>query len=85
MIVDTKEAQCTIKVLTILSSRKARYNQMFKATKVSHTTIQSVLRELVNKKYVKREGNGPMKVDYEITEKGKEFLNILIKLEQKTK
>lgn len=54
---------------------------MFKETKVSHTTLQNVLKELEYKKFIKKYNKGHQNVDYESTEKGKKLLDLLIKLE----
>ena len=85
MIFDTKEAQCTIKILSILVAKESKYNLMFRATKVSHTTLQIVLRELEKKKLIKKYNTGHMKVDYEITDKGKKIISLLKELEQTLK
>ena len=77
MIVDTAEAQCTIQVLTMLSKEKSRYNEMFRTTKVSHTTLQSVLRELEEKKFVKKNELEGINTEYEIMEKGRKLHEIL--------
>jgi len=82
MILDTKEASCIIQILVLLNKKKNKYNQMFKTTKVSHTTLQNSLKELINKKFIKKHDIGHMKVDYEITEKGKKLLEILLNLQE---
>ena len=82
MIFDTKEAQCTIKVLSILAVKESKYNLMFRATKVSHTTLQRVLKDLDRKRLIKKHDTGHMKVDYEITDKGRKVLFQLKELEQ---
>ncbi|MEK6927101.1 MAG: winged helix-turn-helix transcriptional regulator [Nanoarchaeota archaeon] len=74
MIVDTAEARCTCEVLFMLSKDKARYNQMFKTTKVSHTTLQKVLKELEKDKFIQKNKIGSIDTEYEMTEKGKKFL-----------
>lgn len=53
---------------------------MFKETKASHTTLQSVLKELVSKKFVVKKNIGHMNVDYEISTKGKKLLQMLEEL-----
>lgn len=50
---------------------------MFKRTKVSHTTLQSVLRELSEQGFIKKYNLGHMNVDYEISDRGKELLESL--------
>ncbi len=80
MIVDTAEAQCTSQVLSILSKDKSRYNEMFRTTKVSHTTLQTVLTELESKRFIKKIEIGSTGTEYEITEKGKKLLQQLQQL-----
>jgi len=80
MILDTKEAYCILKVLQILEKKKEKYSKMFKETKVSHTTLQGVLRDLVSKKFILKHDIGHQNVDYEITGKGKKLLGILEQL-----
>lgn len=82
MILKSKEAHCTFQILKILSKGKGKYTQMFKTTKVSHTTLQSVLKWLVEKKFVLKKDIGHMNVDYELTDKGKEFLKVLCHIEK---
>ena len=82
MILETKEAQCTIRVLSMLSNKKAKYNQMFRATKVSHTTLQRVLKELEEKKFIRKYDIGHMNVDYEITDKGRVLVESLQRVRQ---
>ena len=80
MIFESKEAYCILEVLMILNKGKSKYNLMFRKTKVSHTTLQSVLRELEERKFIKKHDIGHMKVDYEITDKGKKLLSHLIQI-----
>jgi len=80
IILGTKEAKCSIEVLKILKKGKSKYSIMFRKTKVSHTTLQRVLRELEKKKLVMKHDIGHMKVDYEITSKGKELLSLLVQV-----
>lgn len=81
MIVDTQESKCTLKVLSMLDIKKCKYNQMFRMTKMSHTTLQRVLNGLTNRKLIMKYNLGHMNVDYEITEKGRESLRLLKKLQ----
>jgi DNA-binding HxlR family transcriptional regulator len=55
---------------------------MFKETRVSHTTLQGVLSELTRKKFVKKHDIGHQNVDYEITEKGRRLLQLLLNLQE---
>ncbi len=82
MILDTAEAKCILHVLKILSKGKSKYSMMFKETKASHTTLQSVLKELVEKKFIVKKDIGHMNVDYEFGEKGKILLDLLIEIEK---
>lgn len=74
MIVDTAEAKCTLEVLFMLSKEKSKYNEMFRITKVSHTTLQSVLKELESKKFIKKNEIGTVNTEYEITDRGRKLL-----------
>lgn len=82
MILDSAENKCISGVLKILSKEKPKYSIMFKETKVSHTTLQSVLKELVKKKFIKKHNIGHQNVNYEISEKGKKLLRKLIELQE---
>ncbi len=77
MIFDTAEMRCVLSVLETLNKGKSKYTSMFKETKVSHTTLQTVFKKLTGKDFIKKHDVGHMKVDYEITEKGREFLKKL--------
>jgi len=68
--------------LKILEKGKSKYTKMFKQTKVSHTTLQSVLKDLTEKKFIKRKVIDHMNVDYEITEKGRKLLRRLEELKE---
>ncbi len=80
MLFDTAEVRCILDVLEILNKGKSKYSSMFKETKVSHTTLQTVFRKLISMKFIKRHNIGHMNVDYEITEKGRELLKKLKEL-----
>ncbi len=82
MILNSAEDRCVLEVLKILSKGQSKYSTMFKETKVSHTTLQRVLKYLEANKFINREDIGHMKVDYEITSKGKKLLQQLLQLKQ---
>lgn len=82
MIFDFAEIRCILDILKILERGKSKYSIMFKETKVSHTTLQNVLKELAEKKFVKKHNIGHMNVDYEISDKGKKLLSFLIQLQE---
>ena len=71
MIFNFAEVRCIFEVLKILNIGKSKYSDMFRKTKVSHTTLQSVLRELADKEFIIKYDIGHQKVDYETTNKGK--------------
>lgn len=75
MILDTAENQCILALLRILEKRKVRYALMFKETKVSHTTLQNVLKELLKGEFVLKRD-----IEYEITDKGKKLFRKLEEL-----
>ena len=66
MIFKSKENQCTLQVLEILQKKVRAYGFLFKETKVSHTTLQSVLKYLVEKGFISKIDDG-----YKILDKGK--------------
>ena len=80
MIFEFTETRCILEILGILSARNSKYSEMFKKIKVSHTTLQSVLRKLVQKQFVIKHNLGHQNVSYELTSKGKELLEILLQL-----
>jgi len=82
MLFKSREVCCTLEVLKILNKGKSKYSIMFKKTKVSHTTLQRVLNELVEKKFVLKNNKGHMDVDYEICERGRRLLGVLLALER---
>ena len=82
MIFQSKEEVCLIEVLRLLSKGGSKYSTMFKKTKVSHTTLQRVLRFLIEGKFIKKHDTGHMKVDYEITSKGSKLLEKLGELKE---
>jgi len=82
MIFDFAETRCILEILKILNTRESKYSIMFKETKVSHTTLQSVLKELEEGKFLIKHNKGHMDVDYEITEKGKRLLKQLNELRE---
>ncbi len=81
MILDSAENKCILEVLKILNKGKSKYSIMFKETKVSHTTLQSCLKQLVEKKFIKKHDIGHQNVDYEITSQGNRLLSKLIELQ----
>ena len=83
MIFDFQENKCVFEVLKILVEKeKSKYGEMFKKTKVSHVTLQTVLRKLAEKEFISKHNIGHQKVDYTITNKGKKLLNILFQLRE---
>ena len=82
MILDFTENKCIFEVLKILNTKKSKYSEIFRKTKVSHTTLQSVLKELIKKEFILKYNIGHQNVDYEITNKGKKLLKILFQLNE---
>lgn len=82
MIFEFAKNQCIFEVLQILSNKKTKYSEMFRKTKVSHTTLQSVLKELAEKESILKYNLGHQNVDYELTLKGKELLKVLFQLKK---
>ena len=84
MIFDFKEISCILEVLKILNKRSSKYTLMFRKTKVSHITLQKALKELAEKKFIIKYNKGHQDVDYEISEKGRKVLNLLLQLKELT-
>lgn len=82
MLFNSKENRCVLEVLKILNEDKSKYSIMFKKTKVSHTTLQRVLKYLAKKNFIRRKDIGHMNVDYEITKKGRGVFESLLKLKE---
>ena len=74
MIFNNAENKCILSVLDILDKKESRYSSLFRETKVSHTTLQKVLKDLERKKFISR---GEI---YQITEKGRKLLRKLEEL-----
>ena len=85
MILEFAEVMCIFEILKLLNIKKSKYTEMFRKTKVSHTTLQSVLRELTEKGFIVKYDIGHQKVDYEVTNKGKRLLALLTQLNELVK
>ena len=85
MIFDFAEVRCIFEVLKMLNIGKSKYSDMFRKTKVSHTTLQSVLKELAKKEFIVKYDIGHQKVDYELTNRGKKLLVVLAQLNELSK
>ncbi|MBI2128743.1 winged helix-turn-helix transcriptional regulator [Candidatus Woesearchaeota archaeon] len=77
-----KELTCMLGILRILNKGKSTYSDMYRSTKVSHTTLQRALKNLASKTLVLRRNKGHMLVDYEITDKGMLLLEHLEKIKK---
>jgi len=82
MIFEFAEVKAIVGILKLVSIKKSKYGEMFRETKVSHTTLQSVLKELEEKNIIEKQNIGHQKVDYLITRKGKKLLGCLIEIKQ---
>ena len=85
MIFNFAEVRCIFEVLKMLNIGKSKYSDMFRKTKVSHTTLQSVLKELAKKEFIVKYDIGHQKVDYELTNRGKKLLVVLAQLNELSK
>jgi len=85
MIFEFQSVRCILEILRILSIKKSKYKEMFRLTKVSHITLQSVLRGLNERGFIKKYDLGHQKVDYEITNKGRKLLGTLRELNKLVK
>ncbi|MDP1729429.1 MAG: winged helix-turn-helix transcriptional regulator [archaeon] len=82
MIFEFAEVRCILGVLRILNNQESRYSELFKKTKVSHITLQSVLRELTDKGLIKKHDIGHQNVHYNITPKGQKLFLLLLEVEK---
>ena len=77
MIFEFAEVRAIVEILRLVSIKKSKYGEMFRETKVSHTTLQRVLKKLEEKKIIEKQDTGHQKVDYLITPKGRKLLEHL--------
>lgn len=82
MIFEFAETSCILEVLKLLNKGNSRYSVMFKKTKVSHTTLQRVLKELASKNFILKEDIGHQNVNYKIQEKGDILLKHLQQIQE---
>lgn len=87
MLFDSVKDQCTLEVLRILNKGITYYSDLFKRTKVSHITLQNVLKDLLKKEFIykldpKEYEKGFGVKGYGITEEGVAFLKQLEKLKK---
>ena len=82
MIFNFAEVRCILDILKILNKGKSKYSIMFKETKMSHTTLQNVIKDLIKKKFIRKYDIGHMNVNYEIGEKGRKLLRKLEELKE---
>ena len=71
-----------LEVLRILNKSKSTYSVMYRSTKVSHTTLQRTLKDLVKRTLIVRHDIGHMRVDYEITAEGTVLLKHLERIKK---
>ena len=74
MLFNTAKNKCLLEILKSLSRSHASYSHLFKKTKVSHITLQTALRELLEKGLVVKTESKGFRKQYAITEKGKTIL-----------
>ena len=71
MLFDSSKNKCIFQVLKILSKSSTTYSDLFRKTKVSHITLQKVLKELLKNKTISKKEN------YSISDKGKKLILLL--------
>ncbi len=74
MLLDSVENKCTLQVLKILSRGISKYSIMFKETKVSHDTLQKVLKFLVEEGFVEKTALDKLNTKYDIADRGRKLL-----------
>lgn len=77
MIFNFKEIKCIYEVLKILYKGDSKYCLMYEKIKLSHTTLQKSLNQLINKKFILRVALDKHNTNYQITQKGKLLLKSL--------
>ena len=82
MVFNSKEDFCAIEILKILLKGKNKYIKIYSELGFYFNTDQKSIEFLVNKDLISREELGYKKVDYSITEKGKEFLKLNLKVRE---
>jgi len=82
MIFNSVGIRCIFDILKILGKGKSKYSVMFKETKASHTTLQSVLKDLEKRKFIKKKVINHMIINYKITKNGRKLLQKLRELEE---
>ena len=82
MIFSIKSVRCIHNVLNMLNKHKENYANLYKEIKLSHETLQTALKFLLSKKFIEKEDKGHKKSYYEISEKGRLLLKMLVKLQE---
>lgn len=82
MIFEFAEVRCILGVLSILNTGESRYSELFRKIKVSHITLQSVLRKLIEKGLIKKHDIGHQNVYYSITPKGQKLFPLLLEIKK---
>lgn len=80
MIFLIKSVKCIHNILYMLNKNKENYAKLYKEIGLSHETLQTSLRYLLEKKFIGKEDHGHKKSFYKISEKGKEYFELLGKL-----
>lgn len=71
MLFDSSKNKCILTILIVLVHLPSSYSALFRKTKVSHVTLQTALKELLEKKLIERVENKGFGIQYSITEKGR--------------
>jgi len=77
MIFKFRENECLYQVLEILNKKHSTYGKIFRETKFSHTTLQKVLKYLIQNKFIDKTEN-----NYSINEKGNKLFETLKKIKE---
>jgi len=82
MIFSIKIIRCIYNILAILGRNRENYTYLYKEIGLSHETLQTALKYLLENNFILREDKGHKKSYYLISIKGKEALYKLEELKE---
>ncbi len=72
----------TYKILDMLNKKKENYSNLYREIGMSHETLQTVLRYLLEEKLIVKENKGHKKSYYIMSDRAKKYLGLLKELER---
>ncbi|MBT4165796.1 hypothetical protein HOE04_02040 [archaeon] len=82
MIFKIKIVECLYKILYMLNKKNENYASLYKDIGLSHDTLQTALKYLLEKDLIVREDKGHKKSYYVISDRGKKYLELLVELKE---